>query len=302
MKVLFILNPISGGRSKADFLDEAELLLNRYGIKGKIYLTTGKDDEAKIRKEVQDFLPDRVMSIGGDGTTLLTALSLQESHIPFGIIPMGSANGMSKELAVDNNPINALKDALFSQIIVPLDMISINDEHYSLHLGDFGINAAIVESYSKEESRGWASYAKYFIQAVAEAEAFEVEVTANQETKSYMAYAVIIANTRMYGTGAVINPMGNPHDGKFELVIATRHDLSGLISLGLSSITEEALGAMENYGEIIQTKHAVIKLKHDRMLQLDGELIGKTKQVELKILPAANLYITTNDNHFLKQE
>jgi diacylglycerol kinase (ATP) len=58
------------------------------------------------------------MSVGGDGTTLLTALALQKSKVPFGIIPMGSANGMARELNVPTDPMHALNDLLLSQIIV----------------------------------------------------------------------------------------------------------------------------------------------------------------------------------------
>jgi len=58
----------------------------------------------------------------------------------------------------------AFKDLVVSQIIVPLDVIKVNND-YTIHLGDAGINASMVENFAKEEGRGWTAYAKHFIDA-----------------------------------------------------------------------------------------------------------------------------------------
>ena len=78
MKVLLAVNPISGGVDKEPFLKYAKEHLDNYGIEYSIFKTTGKDDEVNLQKAVEEFKPDRVASLGGDGTTLFSALTLRD--------------------------------------------------------------------------------------------------------------------------------------------------------------------------------------------------------------------------------
>ena len=299
MKLLFVVNPISGGKSKDIFIRNAEAYCHKYGIHFEYFHTTGEDDVNKLKAEIGKIVPDRVVSIGGDGTTLMTSLALQKTRIPFGIIPMGSANGMAKELSVPNDPMLAFQDIVSSQIILPMDLVKVND-NYTIHLGDVGINAAMVENFAKEEGRGWAAYAKHFVDAVDNAKVFNVTIEIDGKRHEHKAYSILIANTRMYGTGAIVNPEGNPHDGMFEIVVVIKNDWSGIINLGLSAIDPRALKTLEGYAEIYKVTSATITFETPKMLQLDGEIIGNTKVIEAEIIPAGVQYISTRDNIFVK--
>lgn len=107
MKLLFVVNPISGGTDKQPFLRQADSLCAKYGIDSYVFKTTGKDDEKQLKTVLLTFNPDKVASVGGDGTTLFTSLALLNTSIPMGIIPLGSANGMATELFVNPIPIEA---------------------------------------------------------------------------------------------------------------------------------------------------------------------------------------------------
>jgi diacylglycerol kinase family enzyme len=159
----------------------------------------------------------------------------------------------------------------------------------------------MVEQFSKEKNRGWLSYAKHFVDAIQNTPKFNVEIEIEGQKFNHKAFAVAIANARMYGTGATVNPKGNPHDGLFEIVIVKQNDLSGIINLGLTSFTEKAVEALADYYEIYQVKDVKIKFEEPKMLQLDGELIGNLSNIEAEIVPAAVQYITTTDNQFISQ-
>ncbi len=301
MKILFVVNPISGGRDKQLFLQSSRLFCQKYGIETHYFHTTGQDDIKNLKKKIKQIRPDRVASVGGDGTTLLTSLALKNTGIPFGIIPMGSANGMAKELGVNTDPMEAFIELVVSQVIVPLDMVRINGKHYSIHLGDVGINARVVENFSKDERRGWLAYAKYFVDAIQNAPVFSASIETGGKVYEHETFAVVIANTRMYGTGAIINPLGNPHDGRFEIVVVKQNDLSVLINLGLSAFSEKAVDALRPYYDIYQVTSAKIQLDKPMTFQLDGEVIGKESLIEAEILPAGVRYISTNENRFVKE-
>lgn len=300
MKLLIVINPISGGKNKEIFIKNAEAFCKKYGISYEYFKTTGEDDINKLRSAIQDNSPDRVVSVGGDGTTLMTALALQNSSVPFGIIPMGSANGMAKELSVPIDHMKAFQDIVLSEIIIPIDVIKVNDD-YTMHLGDVGMNATMVENFAKEEGRGWAAYAKHFVNAVKNADLFNVIIETEDGTYEHKAYSLLIANTRMYGTGAIVNPEGNPHDGTFEIVVVTKSDWSGIINLGLTAIDKKAIDALDEYTETYSVKSAFIKFDKPKMMQLDGEVIGKCESIQADIIPGGVQYVSTGDNHFIDQ-
>lgn len=294
MKLLFIVNPISGGVDKEPFLKEAENLCDYYGIEYKIFKTTGKNDKEEVLKLLDTFKPDKIASVGGDGTTLFTGTVLLGTSYPMGIIPLGSANGMSTELFVNPKPIEALKDIIMSNIVKGLDMLLINKEHYTMHVGDVGINASIVEGYEKDPKRGMTTYAKYFLETLKTTKPFKVTLNANNESITEDVYMAAICNARKYGTGVPLNLVGNPMDGKFEIVLSEEVTFQSLVATGLSSLNEKY--ANNRKGKVIVTDKAELIFEEPRMLQLDGEVIKKYKKISVEILPGAVNLITNKGN------
>ena len=183
MKLLFVVNPISGGVDKKPFLNKAFSICKKYGITHETFKTTGKNDLNNLQLLLPKVNPDKVLSVGGDGTTLFTSIALLNTNYPLGIIPLGSANGMATELFVNKDPIEAFKDILLSEVIKGLDMVVVNEKYHSIHIGDVGVNASIVESYEKDKNRGMATYAKYFIEELQILKPFNFTITANDKIR-----------------------------------------------------------------------------------------------------------------------
>jgi len=298
MKILFVINPISGGVDKEPFIQDAEATCKKYGIQYRIFKTTGKDDEKHLNETLLKFKPDKVASAGGDGTTLFTAIALMNKKIPMGIIPLGSANGMATELFVNLKPIKALEDVIMSEVVVGLDMLVVNDEYYFIHIGDVGINARIVDAYSKDKNRGMATYAKYFIEELSKLTPYKINIKANNKTHKEDGLMVGICNARKYGTGVPLNLEGNPMDGKFEIVVIKNINLNSLVKAGLSKF-DESFHESQN-GIVISTNEAEILFDQPRLLQLDGEVIGEFERLKVNIIKGAVKLITHNDNAYLK--
>lgn len=298
MKILFVVNPISGGVNKEPFLKSAEVLCKTYGISYEIFKTTGKYDDQNLKQVLDKFNPDKVISVGGDGTTLFTSIVLLNSKYPMGIIPLGSANGMATELFVNPKPMEALRDIIMSQVVAGLDMVVLNNQYYSIHIGDVGVNAQIVESYEKDKNRGMATYAKYFIAELKRLNPFDMTIKANGKEIKNKGVMVGICNSRKYGTGVPLNLNGNPMDRKFEIVVVEKINSNSLLKAGLSKFDDQFYDSQN--GSVISTTEAEIHFEQPRLLQLDGEVIGKFKELKVKILPGAVKLITSNNNKFLQ--
>lgn len=298
MRLLFVVNPIAGGLDKEAFLAEASRLCHYYGIDYRFYKTTGKNDRERLIKAIRAFKPHKVAAVGGDGTILFTGTTLMDFKIPMGIIPMGSANGMAKELFVEEDPVEALKDVVLSNLVGHLDLICVNNEHYCLHLGDVGINAQIVNSFTKDSRRGMFTYARYLLEAIRNAERFEFSIHTHGQSMEGEAVMIAICNARKFGTGIPLNARGNPFDGKFELVIIHEIGPENLLATSLAKFSDTFLKNQDN--DVLSADEFSINFKHPRLLQLDGEVIGEYSELSLKIIRGAISLLTHRGNQYLE--
>jgi diacylglycerol kinase (ATP) len=292
MKLLFIVNPISGGVNKEPFLKDAQQLCNRYGIAVAIFRTTGKNDKDQLHQVLEKEKPDKVAAVGGDGTVLFAAICLLESGLPLGIIPQGSANGMAKELQVNTIAIDALKDIIMSEVYAGMDLVRVNGTYYSMHIGDVGINANLVKSFSEDTRRGMMTYSKYFIEELKKTKAFRVKVDIDGDTIEEFCYMAAICNSGRYGTGVILSNQSNLFDGKFEIVLLREKNINTFIDAALTKFNESFYKA--EHTRTFSGKHARIYFDEPRLLQLDGEIIGSFAELEVEMLPGAIRMISSN--------
>ena len=108
---------------------------------------------------------------------------------------------------------------------------------------------------------------------------------------------VAICNGRKYGIGVPVNIHGNPMDGKFEIVIISKMEVKSILKAGLSKFDETFFDSENSH--IRKTEDAEIRFNKKRLLQLDGEVIGEFKDLQVKILPGAIKLITTSKNVYV---
>ncbi len=277
--ILFVVNPVAGGGVDEDidaqikhfFAEQAQ------GKDYTIFKTTGENDERAIKNLLDKNSFDRVVSIGGDGTIKMLAHILIGKNVPLGIIPSGSANGMATELNIPTD-IEACLDTIINGQVVNTDAIRINNDELCLHLSDIGMNAHIVKYYQENNWRGKFGYLKGAIKMWFNRKQMSLTIHQNGDTIHRDAYMVVLANARMYGTKVIINPDGDVHDGKFEIVLIKK----------LSFIeTLKMFFRFTNYDpqviESIDAQSVDIDVKKGMYFQIDGEYIGKRKRISAKI-------------------
>src|SRR6187399_880871 len=98
LKLLFVINPASGNK-KLNYETEIKKYMAVHDYNVEYFIMPLQCQPDLIKKQIENYQPDRVVACGGDGTIKLVAESLLKTNIPLGIIPAGSANGMAKELA-----------------------------------------------------------------------------------------------------------------------------------------------------------------------------------------------------------
>ena len=279
-KFMLVINPISGGNDKAELVEATKQYAQAEGVTLECYETTGEDDENKIKELYKLHEPERILVVGGDGTVKLVAEAVEHHDVIIGVLPAGSANGLSVDLNLPNNVDENLKIA-FHNNYIEMDMVCINGKK-SIHLSDIGANAELIKNYEDSNIRGKLGYALQAFNTLTDLdEPFTATIEANGKTTETQARMIVIANTQKYGTGVTINPIGVMDDGKFEIVVIKHLELALIGKIWAGNIADQP---KENV-EVISTDAAMITTNVPVSFQIDGEFCGEVDKLDIMILP-----------------
>lgn len=282
MKVLFVVNPKSGVQADNTLDDLIEQQAEISGFEFEIYKMRSDDEPEDIKELISEYNPDCVAAAGGDGTVNLMAGLLSQTNISLLIIPIGSANGMAKELGIFKieQAISLLEAGQEKKI----DLIRINGR-ISIHLADVGLNARIVKRFEADTRRGIMTYARHLFGEIFLMKHYRFYISYDGKQIKRTAISLTFANASRYGTGAVINPHGVLDDGRFELVIVKPFPDIKLLSIAWKMFRNKL--HTSDYVEVISCKEAHVRCSRRTTLQVDGEVIGKVKEFKIEMLHKA---------------
>jgi YegS/Rv2252/BmrU family lipid kinase len=280
-KLLFVINPVSGGKNKADWESTIRNYFKPLPCITEFYLLTGENDKESVKHYIETIQPDKVVAVGGDGTIKLVAELVKNTPTIVGILPAGSANGMAKELNIPAEAEKAL-DVILNGVSKPIDLININDKEICMHLSDIGLNAMLVKNFEQSKGRGMWGYIKPFFKVILGKRLMYVTLKTDKEEVKRKAYMVAIANAAQYGTGATINPGGDVADGYFEAVVIRKLKLFELLKMLLKNQAFD-----EACIEVFKTTTLELSTIRKAYFQVDGEYRNKVKTVKAAILPHA---------------
>lgn len=277
-KALIVLNPISGDNDKTAVLDQlVQAIEDKYQF--ELYRTTGEGDKEAVEKCIASLCPERILAVGGDGTIKLIAEALGEQKIPIGIIPAGSSNGLATDLDLPLNIEEAIKTALGSKTIL-VDTLCI-DGSLGLHISDLGINAELIEKYSEGKIRGHFGYIINAVPTLFNSDyPYTFHIECNGEVKTVQGIMLAFANSRKFGTGAMVNPTGRIDDGKFEVLLFKKLDPIEI----LKTLTKSE-DLDQDFVETIPTTRVQVTCEKPVSFQIDGEYYGKKKEILAEIIP-----------------
>lgn len=277
LRFLFVVNPISGGNDKSQLVDEAKHYFQELGHNVHCHELNGKTDEDEVAKLIDEWEPDRVIAVGGDGTLKLVAGLLIGKEIPIGLIPAGSANGMAMELGIPAE-IEACLEIIDNDNIRPIDAIIVNEREVCLHLSDIGLNAQLVKRFEQSDRRGKWGYLREVLGVLIRRKQLRVRIVVDGKVYPRKAFMIVLANARMYGLGTMINPDGDLRDGKMEIVVVKRVSLWELLKMFFKYRHFNPRKI-----EIIQAEEVTITSAKNAWFQVDGEYLGKVKEVNARV-------------------
>lgn len=280
MKLLVAVNPVSGGTDKTDTVAKIRSFCQEKNIHLDLLMLTGKSDNALIHGRARTLNPDCLVAVGGDGTIKSVAEVALDLNLPLGILPSGSANGLARELGLPTD-LNEALEVVAAGREQATDILEVNGE-VCLHLSDIGLNAQLVKYYQQNNWRGMFGYGRGIIRVLLHKRVLHTVIRTPMQEFHREAQMVALANARMYGTGAILNPDGDMTDGQFEVVLLRRFSWLEFLKMFWRFRPYDPTKT-----EIIKAKSICIETKRKAYFQVDGEYRGRIKKIDATIMPGA---------------
>lgn len=288
-KIVYLVNPISGTSRKDGIKQLIEKENTDRAISFEIMHTNAGGHYQLLREKIRAEHVTDVVIIGGDGTVNQVTQALHGLSVRFGIIPLGSGNGLALAARIPTKPELALS-LIFEGKSRPIDAFMVN-EHYSCMLSGIGFDAQVAHDFASKASRGLLTYTQQSIINYFRANPYQFEIKLDNFSFYSDAFFISIANSNQFGNNFKIAPQASLHDGMLDIVIVQKMNKAKLPfaifrqirgNNKLQQLVEDITKKNILY---FQTPSITIRnLKH-APLHIDGEPRETADELNIHIMP-----------------
>jgi diacylglycerol kinase (ATP) len=285
MKVAKLLhNPKAGGGEYTH--KKLARLINRAGYDCS-YSSTKKEGWDKIKPAASDM----IVIAGGDGTVRKVARVVLDKNIPLALLPLGTANNISKTLGITGKPEEII-ETWESGVMKPFDVGRI----YGLkkQIGFFleGIGYGVFPRLMKEMKKKKASLPdspeenlKIALETLhdiilsSKARYAKISVDGTDYSGKFLLAEVM--NTQSIGPNLNLTPIGDPSDGEFEVILVSerqREEFAAYVHNKLHGIEQPPIF------NILKAKNLEMYWE-GRLVHVDDEIVElkKSKNIRIKM-------------------
>lgn len=279
--ILFVINPISGGKNKAGIPALIEKRLDRTKFLTNYSFTEYAGHASEIAEEAANKSFDVIVAVGGDGTINEVASKVMKYNKVLGIIPFGSGNGLARFLKIPLKPVDAI-EIINGFNVKAIDSGLFNGKGF-YNMAGIGFDAYISSVFAGDKSRGLTGYLKLGLKEVLNYKSQTYHLNIDGEEHTFKAFVISIANSSQYGNNAHIAPQASVTDGLLDICIIKEFSMLKLPKLAYEMIS--AATHKSNIVEIIKGKKVKITRLEEGPIHIDGEPFFMGREIEVSISP-----------------
>ena len=266
-KILFIVNPISGGLNKAFFPNLIDKYLDHKIFEAEIIYSEYIGHARKLAENSLKNQFDIVVAVGGDGTINEVASVMESSGKLMGIIPCGSGNGLARTLKIPLKNSDAI-ERLNGLKIIQIDTGILNGKKF-FNMAGLGFDAHISSLFAKDKKRGFSGYIKTTLNEISKYKPDNYQIEVDGQLLKQECFMLSIANSSQYGNNAHVSPKASVQDGLLDVCLIKPFPMYIFPSLGYRMFSKSADGS--KFVKIIKGKEILIKRSKAGPVHLDGE-------------------------------
>jgi diacylglycerol kinase (ATP) len=286
-KIIYLVNPISGTKEKNSLASIITEKTSAQQIPFEILPTVASGDYGFLKDKITRGRITDIVICGGDGSVNQVVYSLAELDLNFGIIPMGSGNGLALAARIAKPPAKAL-EIIFAGHTKKVDAFMVNQQ-FACMLCGLGFDAAVAHEFALQPKRGLKTYAGLTTKQFFSAKTYAFKVEANNLCFQSDAYFISIANSNQFGNNFTIAPQASLSDGLLDVVIVKKSGkpmlLWNVLQQVLSGKTKKIENSLEMPVIYFQTAQLSIQNPELAPIHLDGEPRESIAELNVKVLP-----------------
>lgn len=279
--ILFIINPISGGKDKLKIPALIDANLDRSRFNPNYSVTEYVGHAAEIAEEAANKNFDIIVAVGGDGTINEIGSKVLLQNKVLGIIPFGSGNGLARFLKIPMNPKKAIQ-VINNLHVKQIDTATFNDKVY-FNMAGMGFDAHISSVFAGNKKRGFSGYLKVGLKEMLDYKPETYTIIIDGKSYTRKAFVVSIANSSQYGNNAHISPLASVSDGLLDVCVVKHFPLYRLPVLGYYMMTGNT--HKSDMVEIIKGKDIHISRPKEGAIHIDGEPFFMGTEIDISINP-----------------
>lgn len=280
-RILFVINPISGGKKKTAFNKQVLEVLDLQKFNPTFQQTTHANHAFELAQKAVEEKYDAVIAVGGDGTINEIGSALINTDIPLGIIPEGSGNGLALYLGIPLNETAAIRRINRFEFL-EVDSGNINGRPF-FNIAGLGFDASVSDRFATESVRGPIGYLRAAINVMSNYKTKKYSISIDNQEYHRDAFMISVANSPQYGNNAYIAPNASVNDGLLDVCIVHKFPLYNLPMMIFHLFNKTA--DQSEYVEIIPGKHIIIKNEDNCPIHVDGEPVMMKGALTIHILP-----------------
>ncbi len=278
MKIMLIINPISGTHSKQGLKEKIEKRVRSMGHNIETRLTGGAGDAYTFSKEASENGFDAVMACGGDGTVNEIASGLINSDTALIILPNGSGNGLARHIGIPVDPIIALS-VLKRGHVVDCDYCTVNGKPFFCTFG-VGFDAAVSHHFAKKRSRGLITYLKSALDVYLRFKPEKYRLTVNGNSQDVNCFLIACCNASQYGNNAFIAPTASITDGQLDITLVHSGNPIAQVFVGVELLA--GLIAKGGLIDTFRTDKVIIERQNPGRVHIDGEPLDMPVRLDVE--------------------
>lgn len=286
-KIIYLINPISGTKEKNPLVNLITEKTSAQQIPFEILPTVASGDYSFLRDKITEERITDIVICGGDGSVNQVVYSLAQLDLRFGIIPMGSGNGLALAARIAKLPAKAL-EIIFAGHTKKTDAFMVN-EQFACMLCGLGFDAAVAHEFALQPKRGLKTYAGLTTKQFFSAKTYSFNVEANNLCFQSDAYFISIANSNQFGNNFTIAPQASLYDGLLDVVIVKKSGRSMLLWNVLQHVLSGKIKKIENSLKmpVIYFQTAELNIQNPELapVHIDGEPRESIESLNIKVLP-----------------
>ncbi|MFH1118927.1 MAG: diacylglycerol kinase family protein [Bacteroidota bacterium] len=282
-QILFIVNPVSGVNQagKSMLAEQVRTVFDPGLFQWEIRTSESAAHVRELSLEAASSGVNIIVAVGGDGTLNQVVKGMKGSSSMLGLVPSGSGNGLARYLKIPIDVEQSLRIIAQGKTQL-IDTVSINDDLF-VSIAGVGFDALVAKRFSRGSRRGFFSYFKIVTREYAyyRPRKYRMEIDGKQVTRQ--ALFVSFANTDQFGYNTIISPDAKIDDGLVDVCIVKKVPLLYAPRVVGQLLTRR----LESSGivEIIRARHIKLTRNKNRVVNIDGEPVKLTRDLEITVNP-----------------